>query len=144
MAAIQVTPMRADDFLEVIAGGGMDWLSKMPPGFAQSLIDGGDAFTGRASGVVIGCAGVIRADPSGRGVGWAVLRPESGRHMLAITRAVLRYIGASSWRRIGADVPVDFAAGHAWMEILGFSREGLARAFCSDGRDATLYGWVRG
>jgi hypothetical protein len=88
------------------------------------------------------CAGVIEAGV-GRGEAWALLAPDSGPAMTGITRAVRRYLHATSFRRIEAVVAVNFSPGRRWAKMLGFRFEGLMAAYLDDGSDAERWARVK-
>lgn len=91
---------------------------------------------------VLMCAGVIEAAP-GRGEAWALLSERGGRSMVALTRAVRRYMEAAPFRRIEAVVAVNFAPGRRWAKMLGFRFEGLMAAYLDDGSDAERWARVK-
>lgn len=93
-------------------------------------------------GRVLMCAGVIETG-AGRGEAWALLSEDSGPAMIAITRAVGRYMQASPFRRIEAVVAVSFAPGRRWAKMLGFRFEGLMTAYLDDGSDAERWAKVK-
>lgn len=79
---------------------------------------------------------------SERGIVWGVLDQSIGRAMVPIHRAVRRALEVSPLRRIEAHVAAEHPEGHRWIELLGFEREGLMRAFWQ-GHDYVLYSRVR-
>lgn len=119
-------------------------------GFTQYLtdleygkaLDNGWSFTGMVGSRVIGCAGVTEIWPN-RGMAWALLAADAGRHFLSIHRAVEGFLKASPWRRIEASVDVDFQEGQRWIRLLGFEHEGRLRAYTPDGRDNDLFSRVK-
>lgn len=103
------------------------------------------AWSGLIGGKVIGCAGLLPQWP-GRAIAWALLTRElSAAHFLRAHHkvlAVLRSAHASGVRRIETTVDAGFDAGHRWARALGFSPEGLMRAYSPDGRNHVLYAHV--
>lgn len=101
---------------------------------AYSAIDGTD---------VLVCAGVVDMAP-GRAIAWAYLAGNIGRRMVAVTRAVKKYLQSTGYRRIEMDVDCDFPAAHRWAKMLGFEMECERRKkYTPDGRDCALYAMVR-
>lgn len=99
-----------------------------------------EGYAGIQEGRVVCTAGAIPESP-GRALVWALL---AGRlPMVAVHRAVLRWIEAQDIRRMETWVQVGHRAGERWAEMLGFEREGCMRAFLPDGADAWLYARVR-
>lgn len=109
----------------------------LTPGYAEALATG-DAFSCFEGDELVMCAGVLPIW-EGRGLAWALLSASAGRVMLALTRATLRFLKVCRYRRVETHVEVEFAAGHQWMRMLGFEREGCMRAYSPDGRDCDLY-----
>lgn len=112
------------------------------PGYAATLIEAGPAFAGLADNFVVACAGVVRLSAH-RGHGWALIGQAAPRHFAGIHRAVAGFLDGLDLRRVETAVDSDFAAGHRWVRMLGFVREGRMRAYGLDGRDADLYARVR-
>jgi hypothetical protein len=64
--------------------------------------------------------------------------------MVQVHRATQRMLTATTIRRIEAHVDCNYAAGHRWVAMLGFVKEGgPMRAFTPDGRDCDLYARVK-
>lgn len=101
------------------------------------------AFTYMVGGVVLGVGGLIEMWP-GRAAMWAYLDRRAGRHLVAIHRAALSLLELADFRRVEADVSVDFEAGHRWLKMLGFQLEApLMRAHLPTGGDSALYARVK-
>jgi hypothetical protein len=84
------------------------------------------------------CGGVLPIW-AGRGLLWALLSEDAGKHMVALTRGVRRFLDAQTGR-LEAAVDCDFEPGHRWVRMLGFELETpRMRAFKADGRDAAMY-----
>ena len=88
----------------------------------------GTAFTARAGGRVLGCAGVIVPPGSRCGRAWALLGDDLRKRPFALHRLVVRglegIVRRHALTRIEARVRTDFAAGRRWLEALGFRCEG--------------------
>lgn len=88
---------------------------------AQAL-EATEGYTAIEGGHVIACLGVLRMDAS-RAIAWGLIGRDAGAAMLAITRAVRRYLDLSDFRRIEAHVEHGFRAAHRWAQMLGFTDE---------------------
>lgn len=86
--------------------------------------------------------GGIAEEWTDRGLVWGLLAGGIGATMTPIHRIVRRALDTSSLRRIEAHVAIEHEAGLRWIEMLGFEREGVMRAFWQ-GRDFALYAKVR-
>jgi RimJ/RimL family protein N-acetyltransferase len=60
---------------------------------------------------------------AGRVLAWGLIGRDAGAFMVAITRAVRRYLDLSDFRRIEAHIEHGFAAAHRWARLLGFTDE---------------------
>lgn len=101
------------------------------------------SFTGLDGDEIVGCAGILPAW-EGRALAWSWIGAAAGRHMVAITRAVRRFLDAQPYRRVEMTVDVNFDEGHRWAEMLGFRLEALRmKAYRPDGGDCSLYARVR-
>lgn len=97
------------------------------------------SFTALDGDEVLACAGVLELWP-GRGAAWAFMAEGVGKRMLSVHRAVRRYFDVLDFRRLEAEVAVDFEQGHRWMRLLGFELESpRMRGYFPDGSDAALY-----
>lgn len=101
-----------------------------------------DAFTGLVNGVPVVCSGCLELWEN-RAIAWALFASAAGRNMVAVHRAVARYLAQAKWRRIEATVDPDFDAAQRWIRALGFRLEGTMRAYTPDGRDNDLFARVR-
>lgn len=109
---------------------------------ALKLISAGQAFSARTGGATLAVAGVVEQWP-GRALAWAVLSQDIGRHMVAVHRAVVRFLELAPYRRIEMHVDAKHEQGKRWAEMLGFEYEGYERAYAPDGRDCLLYARVQ-
>lgn len=94
------------------------------------------------TGAVLGIGGFSPTSLWGAEV-WAVLDRRWRRHAKTITALVDAEIATCGYRRIEANVLVDFAGGHAWIRHLGFQVEGTRRAAWVDGRDVVMYSRIQ-
>ncbi len=108
------------------------------PSYGAALEHVGNSFTGLLNGRPIICAGVAK-QWEGRGLAWALMSDECGPYFVQITRAIKRYLDAANWRRLEAQVDVDFARAIRWAEMLGFQVESHMPRFTEHGRDAFMY-----
>ena len=134
-------PCQAADIADVLArvpgaAGTME-----PDDFLGAQVKG-VSFSGWHEGRVVGCAGIYDVWP-GRSAIWSLLPPESGRHMVPITRFVDEILYAYPARRVEATVRPGHAAGERWMKMLRFDFEGRMKAYGPDGGDYDLYARVR-
>ena len=112
------------------------------PSYGESLRQSGPCYSAVVDGVVIACAGLIPQWP-GRAVAWALISGSAGSQFVGVHRAVRRALDVHQFRRIETGVTSEFDAGHRWVRMLGFEREGRMRAYTPDGRDCDLYALVR-
>jgi hypothetical protein len=113
------------------------------PGFdattAQAL-ETADSWTVVVDGNPVACGGTLEQWP-GRHVAWMYLNSKTGPHMLKITRAVNLALSKVKGR-IELTVVEDFAAGHRWAKMLGFSVEnapGVLKHFGPSGENHVAY-----
>lgn len=108
------------------------------------LLAGGPAYTARRlDGQVMACFGVVE-QWDGRGMAWAVLDREAGKHLLSITRKARGWFDAMAYRRVEAYIDTKFPQGRRWVHLLGFTLETdiPMRKFFANGNDAYLYARV--
>lgn len=110
--------------------------------YAPALINAGPCFAATENGVVYACAGIVHQWDN-RAIAWGLIGEAAGSHFVKIHRAVRRFLDMSPVRRVEAFVDADFDAGHRWIQMLGFEREGFMRAFTPLGKDAVLYARIR-
>ena len=97
------------------------------------------SFTALDGDRVLACSGVIEVWP-GRAIAWAVIAGDLKSKFIGVHKAVSRFLAMAPYSRIEADVDVDFAEGHRWMEKLGFQLEcPRMKKFRPDGGDSALY-----
>jgi hypothetical protein len=102
----------------------------------------GDAWTAVVDGLPVACGGLIEMW-AGRAYAWALLSPEAGPHLLAMTRAIRSRLARASFRRVEMAVDVNFEAGRRWALMLGFEQEARLRCFLPGGRDAWLFARIQ-
>lgn len=112
------------------------------PRYALSLQKAGPAFSAEVDGEIIAALGII-PQWQNRAIAWGLIGKKARRHLLAVHRAVDRFLVMSEYRRIETSVATNFAEGHRWARMLGFEREGTMRAYTPDGFDCDLYARVR-
>jgi hypothetical protein len=114
-----------------LQGDLLEWLSEID-----------DAWTAFVDDEPILVGGLCHFWP-GRAVVWSYVAASAGPHMVALTRAVERFLDLKAPRRTEAYVDAEFDAGHRWVTLLGFEREGYLKAFTPTGGDQVLYSRVR-
>lgn len=117
----------------------------LKPGYGHMLASSGPAFTAIDGDEVIGCSGVAIAWQN-RGIAWALLSRDAGKHFGFIHRSVKGFLDSSNIRRIEAFVETDFTNGIRWMKMLGFvneTPETPMRCYTPSGKDCYLFARVR-
>lgn len=117
------------------------------PAYAEMLRTRGFALTALyetadpAEARVAGCAGVLH-QWRGRALAWAFIGSTRPSEWTAIARRMASGLAAAErggvWR-IEAHADAGFRPAQRLLEVLGFEREGLERAFSPTGRDCWLY-----
>jgi len=107
-----------------------------------NLSDAGLAWTAEHDEVVLGIAG-LAPQWENRALAWALISDAAGPHFRKIHAAVSRFLEASEFRRIEANVDVGFEAGERWIKLLGFQYEGYLTAFRPDGADMLMYARIK-
>lgn len=100
----------------------------------------GLARTAMLDGEPIAAAGIIELWP-GRAYAWAYIGEKAARHWKTVHRAVAEALDGARWRRIEMAVDVRDPGAKRWAAHLGFSFEGVARKWTTDGRDVEQ--WAR-
>ncbi|CAM5776279.1 hypothetical protein LMIY3S_05448 [Labrys miyagiensis] len=105
------------------------------------------AWTAWLDGDPVCAFGVSRLLP-GLGSGWAYGTPRMPAAMRAATRFLLARVRPrlvnEGFRRIEVRSAVDHDLSHAWLEKLGFQREGVARDYGTGGLDFVTFAATRG
>lgn len=112
------------------------------PSYGISLETGGPAFSAVVDDEIIAALGII-PQWENRAVAWGLIGSKARHHFVPITKAILRFLELTEYRRIETPVDVEFEQGHRWARLLGFEREGRMRAYTPDGRDCDLYARVK-
>ena len=102
----------------------------------------GQAWTALVDGKPIACAGMIEFW-RGRAYAWAYLSEDFKRYAKSVHRATIAMLAGAPWRRVEMTVDVNHGAAKRWAAHLGFEREGVCRAWTTDGRDVELWAKVR-
>lgn len=106
--------------------------------YLDGLATRGPAASAVADGRIIACAGVAQIG-FGMGTLWAFLAANSGRHFIRLDRCVRRLLEVPKLRRIEASADASFAPACRWLELLGFSGEGVMRMYGPNGEDCVRY-----
>lgn len=102
-----------------------------------------DAYTGfDTDGEPIVCAGLMGTAPDCAMV-WSYISERAGRHMVSVTKAVLRFLELKAPHRTELLVDEGFEAGYRWAELLGFTREGHIKSPETGIPDQVLFVRVR-
>lgn len=101
-------------------------------GVALALVDGPR---------VLAVGGIVDAG-SGRGVGWCALAGDVGRSMTGVTRAAVRYLKATRFRRVEIVTRDGWREAERWALMLGFDLEGVSPAYFDDGTAGLRWGRV--
>jgi hypothetical protein len=121
----------------------VDWLGTDEPKMdadTLQVLETQNSWTAVVDGEPVACGGTIE-QWKGRHNAWTYMSPRSSRHMMLITRAVLRNLETIKGR-IELTVVRDFEQGHRWARMLGFSIEnppGILQAFGPLGEDHVGY-----
>ena len=106
------------------------------------VLEGCESFSALDGDEVLACSGVIEVAP-GRAQAWAYISDDVGNRMLAVTKAVKRFLSLRKYRRVEMDVDCEFEQAHRWAKMLGFTMECERRkSYTPDGRDCALYAMV--
>jgi hypothetical protein len=115
-----------------------EFYDKFTPEYGYALALHGGGYSALVDGHVIACAGIVE-QWHGRGLAWALLGDDSGRHFPRMVKAMRRMLDVAPYRRIEAQVDCTFIQGIRLAGLLGFELESKMRAFTPDGRDAFMY-----
>lgn len=105
----------------------------------------GYSFTAVENNVIIGCAGLVETYP-GVADAWAIFSEWTPRKMFAIGRVVKRHTDfwLNTFRRLQFMCIADSIEANRFARFLGFTKEGVSRAYGPDGKDYCLYSKIRG
>ena len=110
--------------------------------YGPALAEAGPCFTAIDNDEVIACSGVVKQWDN-RATAWALISANAGKNFVRIHKAVKRFLETTDFKRVEAYVDANFEAGHRWITMLGFEREGYMRAFSPLGDDAVLYARIK-
>lgn len=111
--------------------------------FAHGAWNCGPAWTARdRTGRIIFCGGFLPIHAE-HAITWAVLSPDKGAALIAITRRILGLLAGVPWRRVEMFTDPRFPQAGDWAHILGFSIEGVRRAVNPDGSDMICWTRIR-
>lgn len=99
-----------------------------------------DGWVAVKDGKPVAAAGIMDVG-GGRGEAWCLLGPDAP--MVAVTRALLRGLRMSPYRRVAARTSLTFKPAPRWVKMLGFRFEGKERGWFEDGSDAGRWAWTR-
>lgn len=138
-----LVPYKAEHLFKLQAQEAQQYLARhMDDKYARDL-EQTLSWTGLVGDRVIGCFGVCPMWHH-RALLWSYMDQTAGKHLIAIHRAVLRYLEVTPYRRIEAEVDCEFEQGHRWLAMLGFELEAeRMRAYRVDGGDSALYAKVK-
>lgn len=102
-----------------------------------------ESFTFMKGNEIVGCAGLYPIW-QGRAYLWAFIsKNATASDLLGGTKFALKWLDrmfmSSSFNRIETAVLADFDAGHRWVTMLGFEKEGLMKKYDPNGLDYVLY-----
>lgn len=140
---MDIVPFKAEHILEMQIQDGQAHSRPFITAEYAKWLEGEYAFTGLVNGRPIAVAGVTELWQE-RALLWSFIGRDAGSHFYAIHRAALRLLASLPYRRIEADTPCEFKAGHRWLRMLGFTMEAeRMRAYLPGGGDSSFYARVR-
>ncbi|ARS27613.1 hypothetical protein [Sphingomonas sp. KC8] len=107
------------------------------------LAAAGPAYTVLRHRVPVVAAGVVENDAY-HATAWAVLSGDIGVGIVALTRAIGRFLACDEYVRVDTLVRTDFVRGHRWARMLGFQREGTLHRWRAGTTDFDMYARIRG
>lgn len=137
-----VVPYKAEHLMALKMQPGQSYcLPFVTPEYAKAL-ESACAFTAMEGDQVVAVGGIAELW-SNRGLAWTFIDRRAGKHFLALHNAVKKILDEAPFRRVEAETPCEFKAGHRWLRMLGFKMEAeRMEAFRVDGGDAALYARV--
>ncbi len=95
-------------------------------------------------GVPLGSAGAVPWHQN-RALVWSFVGDRITKRIFVEVHLLARqWLRGLPFRRLEAAIDIDFAAGHRWATLLGFTVEAeRMRGYMVDGRDCALYAMVR-
>jgi len=80
----------------------------------------------------------------GRGLMWCYFGIIDPKDFIKIHHIIHSFLSVLDFNRIEMYVDYDFKNGHRWAKALGFTVEApRMRKFALDGKDQTMYSWIR-
>jgi hypothetical protein len=92
---------------------------------------------------VLAIAGAVAQEPQGNAMAYAFVAASAARKTLAVVRALRRLLEAAPFRRLEIVVSSKDERRVRWLGLLGFVREGTARAWAADGSDGERFVRIR-
>lgn len=119
------------------------FVAALTPDVAAVLLDAGPSrsITDDAGNVLL-CCGVIPFHQN-RVHAWTLLSHRASRHMPFLVRSVLKFLESLPCRRVEMTIREGFSAGVKWARILGFTPEGVMRAYAENGDNCILYARIQ-
>lgn len=108
--------------------------------YPEFLFNAGPAYSGFVGEKCVVCAGVS-PDAPWMATAWAVVAQVAP--MFSVTKAIIRFLDGTKFKRIQTPVRQDFTNAHQWARMLGFEKEGSMRAYDQDGNTHDLYARIR-
>lgn len=138
-----IAPFEANDLQLLREQKATQYLAPYLPAAQAKVLEGVHSYTAWVDGVPLISAGLVEYWP-GRCEAWATIAYDAGKHFVAITRAVRRYLNVAPFDRIEAHVDLKFAQAPRWAAMLGFTLEcALKPKYFPNGNDAACYVMVR-
>lgn len=116
--------------------------AELTPDNLLALLRSGPAWWVRWNGRLVALGG-LSVMWQGRAAVWGYLGGDAGPAMVCMTREVEKQLRAFAmdFPRIEAYVQRNHEAGHRWIRMLGFQKEGVMRKFAND-HDYVMYARV--
>lgn len=131
-----------------LSGNHVDEMFSMPNGIEnlETAAADGDAFTLMYDGRVM-CVGGVHNIWPGCGQVWLIPSVYALQHPMVFARQVRRIldvmIETHQLHRVQALINTKLAPGERWIEMLGFTKEGVLRKYSPQGNDYFMYGRVQ-
>jgi RimJ/RimL family protein N-acetyltransferase len=139
----EIVPFNRRDLLEIQEHECLSsFFDKVGPKHFDLLENNGFSHTIVGSGKILGCAGVLPLSEH-KAEAWAFIDIHSREHFIQVHRVVRQFLKEVPFKRVQGVVDLDFDAGHRWIKLLGFRREGTLRAYGINGQDCVMYARVR-
>lgn len=123
-----------------------EWFTAKPgcflPASAETLFDAGPAWTAIDGNQILCCAGFGQISPW-HVIAWAIMAPNIGAGMVAVTRYAREQIDAASYRRIEAIVRAGFPQGVRWARMIGLTQVHTLRCWGDTCEDHLLFERIR-